>query len=238
MRVCVFGGGGFIGRQTVSELRRAGHEVTVREIGDKHDPLPMSESFDAVVNLAATIYDSANVDADEANDVDAADQAWKLAAWSNCRLFHASSIAAAAPHVSAYAHRKHVVERFLADADHTTIVRFQNVWGVHQRPPSLTGAVVRAAQTGEPLTVAGDGRQMRRWIHVSHVASRIRLWVERKSLTDDRRQVWGVQRMTVNEHIARVCDQFTLPLLDIEWDRDTDPGLIEPPEPGAGWVTV
>lgn len=79
---------------------------------------------------------------------------------------------------SPYGASKLAAEQLAAAAAHragaTTAVvalRYFTVYGPRQRPDMLAARVLRAARTGEPVVVFGDGRQRRRYTYVDDVVA-------------------------------------------------------------------
>lgn len=233
----MFGGGGFIGRHLTATLAAAGHMPVVVE-RDWRDRLRGAPA--AVVNLAATIGEPGGIAA-AANDMRAANEAVRVARKFRCPLFHASSIAAAAPGSSAYAFRKYAVEReLLADPDLLspavpfTVARFQNVWATDQTA-GLTGEIVAASNAGRPVRLNGDGHAVREWLHADDVAQRIVAWVGGDY--QYRRQVWRGVPATVLEHVDTVRRLAQLPDTGVEFVGG-DEGVRTPPVSSPAWQNV
>jgi UDP-glucose 4-epimerase len=103
---------------------------------------------------------------------------------------HKLPIAETAPlrPISSYGAIKVMIEQALLDVARrkslpTAILRVSNPYGRRQVSTEglgFIGAAVRAARTGAPLTLWGDGSSIRDFVHVNDVADAIRLACERE----------------------------------------------------------
>ena len=128
--------------------------------------------------------------------------------------------------VSDYGEYHKTVEQHLLDASRfdATIVRLTNIYGPSQLTKKKQGfisAVVRAAKSQAPLTIFGDGENVRDYIHENDVIDALKLILKkpepgifnlssgyRYSLNDiisSVEQLWG-RRLSVRRRPSRFCD--------------------------------
>ena len=143
MKVLVTGGAGFIGSHVVDALVDAGHEPRIFDVipSPWHDPGEV-DTF---------IGDMTDGDA----------------------LRHAVRGCDAIAHLAAIADVNHVaadpVYAELYDVDYT-ILRFGIPYGPRARPAAVIPQFFKNALAGRPLTIAGGGKQSRRFTYVGDIA--------------------------------------------------------------------
>lgn len=232
------------------ERSRVPDDVTVIE-GDVEDDGTLQrvpDSVDTIFHLAALVSVDESVNdprsAHEAN-ADATVAVLERAREIGARVVFASScavygepqgvpISESAPTAprSPYGAQKlyadHLVRQYddLYDID-TVVLRYFNVYGPGQRGGPYSGVIgvfVEQAEAGEPLTVHGDGRQTRDFVHVSDVV-RANLYAARTDETGVAFNVGTGESTSIRElaeTVVRTSDSDS----DIVYD-DPRPGDIE-----------
>jgi UDP-glucose 4-epimerase len=188
MRVLVTGGSGFIGSHVVDKLRERGHEPVIydlrpspwhepgTDVNDVHAEPEDAERVNArgtVVVLeaarragvkrivyASTIWVYSDSEADEV------DEDTLLPAPSH---LYTSTKLAGELYCKAY--------QELYGIDYT-ILRFGIPYGPRAREAAVIPAFVNKAFKGEPLTLAGDGSQSRRFVYVEDLADGVALGID------------------------------------------------------------
>lgn len=217
MRIAVTGGGGFIGRATITAAQRAGHEVRSFDRHDGHDilgDLTGLDGADAVIHLAGVLGTAELFDTPElAIDVNVCGSL-RILQW--CDTHRARYVGITMPQVfpSVYTATKVCATR-LASAWHyarglpVSHVRAFNAYGLGQahgpgHPQKILPTFATEAWHRRPIPVWGDGQQTVDLIHAEDLG---RMLTAAVNLGDDNVLDGGTgEAFTVNEVAAMVLD--------------------------------
>lgn len=183
-KIAVIGGNGFIGRNLVTALAKAGHTVYVIDVNIEWPGAPPGVIFeqcdisrwkpksksdvDVVFHLAALIdmregeyleleYLETNIVGTQA----------VIDFFPDARLVFASSVAALNP-TSIYGLTKYAGECLVKRHKNHVIVRMQNVYGPHQIHKGVMPRMIKGAHGGI-IEIDGDGHQRRDFVYVGDV---------------------------------------------------------------------
>jgi len=191
--ILVTGGEGYIGSNLKDFFKREGWNFisydykNLQDIRAKAILKAFIEKADAVVHLAAI----SGVEACQKNPLVASDimidgtyNVIELCKKYQIPVWYASSFAAAKP-TNMYGILKRAGELLCKSYNQAYILRISNVYG-GKRYLELKNSVIakwtKAIQRGEPITIYGDGRQTRDFIHVKDVCTgitiQIKKWLE------------------------------------------------------------
>jgi UDP-glucose 4-epimerase len=184
LKIAVTGGSGFLGRATVTAAQNAGHEAWSFDRADGDDVLGSLDKLagaDVVVHLAGMLGTSELFDTPgQAVDVNIKG-ALRILQW--CREHNAAYVGITMPDVypSVYTATKVCAQR-LATAWHVAYgirvshVRAFNAYGPGTPsaspgyPKKIIPTFARAAWSGKPIPVVGNGEQVVDLIHVDDIA--------------------------------------------------------------------
>ena len=185
MKALVTGSGGFLGRHFVAELERRGWDAIGWELADGHDAMHLFSTdvmlhLDLVVHCAAQGVYRVAIDGRPATHIhnrmlDAAMFNWAIRTGAR-RVLYPSSCAVLDEQPDDYGLVKLAGERMAELARNTglavTVVRPYSGYGEDQGTDWPFGAfVARVKRRDDPVTVWGDGRQTRDWIHVDDIVN-------------------------------------------------------------------
>lgn len=199
MKILITGGSGFIGTHTVEIGRSVGHEITNLDISGNSDisesivNIDWSElglqNYDAVIHLAALVsvpesfndpsrYHEVNVEATRRLFMSCVESGIKKVIFSSSAAVYSTLENPDNFTTSPYSNSKILGERharnIASSSTKFTIFRFFNVYGPGQeynsRYSSVIPMFVKRIVSGQPITIFGDGRQTRDFIHVSDIA--------------------------------------------------------------------
>lgn len=218
MKIAVTGGNGLLGQATIRAAEDAGHDVWSfdRAFGlDVLGPLDALESADIVIHLAGMLGTSELFDTPEqAVDVNVKG-ALRILQW--CLDHDAAYVGITMPAVypSVYTATK-ICAQSLATAWHLAFgvpvshVRAFNAYGPGSRvsvpgyPQKIVPTFARAAWSGQPIPVMGDGTQIVDLIHTDDIA---RMLIDATQHGDDAMFEAGTgQAVTVEEVATRILD--------------------------------
>ncbi len=218
MKIAVTGGAGFLGQAVITAAENAGHDAWAFDRTQGLDilgPLDALEGAGTVIHLAGMLGTSELFDAPErAVDVNVKG-ALRILEW--CRDHDAAYVGITMPDVypSVYTATKICAQR-LATAWHLAYgvpvshVRAFNAYGPGTRtsapgyPKKIVPTFARAAWSGRPIPVMGDGTQIVDLIHIDDIA---RMLIDATLHGDDVMFEAGTgQVVTVHEVADRILD--------------------------------
>jgi UDP-glucose 4-epimerase len=218
MKIAVTGGSGFLGQATIRAAENAGHEAWAFDRTQGLDILGSLDALngaDTVIHLAGMLGTSELFDTPEqAVDVNIKG-ALRILQW--CRDHNAAYVGITMPDVypSVYTATKICAQR-LATAWHLAYgvpvshVRAFNAYGPGSSvnapgyPKKIVPTFARAAWSGKPIPVMGDGKQIVDLIHTDDIA---RMLLDATRHGDDAMFEAGTgQSVTVHEVAERILD--------------------------------
>lgn len=246
MRIAITGGSGFLGRATVTAAENAGHDVWTFDRSDGNDvlgDLTALEGADQVVHLAGVLGTAELFDDPEtAVDVNVTGTL-RILQWCRENGAGYTGITMLQVFPSVYTATKICAQR-LATAWHTAYgvpvshVRAFNAYGPYQahgpgHPQKILPTFARAAWTGQPIPVWGDGQQTVDLVHADDVG---RMLIDATQHGDDAMFDAGTGgAVTVNE-VARLVQDVTGSTAGIEYlpmRRGEEPTTVV--AKGEGW---
>lgn len=235
MRIAITGATGFLGKHIVEEVKKRKWEYTVldRNRQELFDPNSLKRLVcrkDAIIHLAAVQRSNDVTEMYRVNVLGTKMLLDAIVKFSPCSNFvFASSFHVYSPKTH-FAYSKILAEEMIRsyakgpEGFKTSIIlRFTNLYGGGGKPfyNSVVATFAHQIKEGEPITVNGDGTQIRDYLYVSDAVTAIMKAVEFKHRRVETFDICTGRKTTVSE-LLRLLQECSHRKAEVRYNEQTD----------------